>query len=523
MKKAVFLVNLVAISSNVFGMFNDYQYFSQNKYNQYAELNENCEDDQNQYKTWDVNNEIIYDYGAEPNESSEIDRLKAELREYKEQCASLYGENQRLKKTQNQNNVVQENYNKHQKREQKKKKFFEKIKAGNLNYIEQNATPFLVKTTDENGNTPVHIAINEENFDIAWFLISKFKCINLQNEKGETPLLFALKRNYTNEPLVQHLLNYRYTNVNISDNEGISPILLCINNGDFNTAWKLVLNGAEVDKRKEGSVKKEYISLYKDCRKYFEIFQTLKEGNYEEFVKLSKGSRKNEKHLIYTLPRFFSEVLEGRENINYRLKKGDTALITASRYRLFHLAEELIKKGADIDVQNNEGFSALINAAKNGDFALVKLLVKNNANLNLRTTDGNTALLMALRCGYRNIANYLIDRKYIGADLENKKGETPLLLAIKFADTELIYKLLARGANLKKVNPDCIKGSESICLYNDLKKAGYPGNKNTQNRDRFVSNKFQNSRKRNRGSLETNQGSTGIQIAGAANKRGRWK
>ena len=137
MKKAVFLVNLAAISSTVFGMFNNYQYSSQNKYNQYAELNENCEDDRDQYKTWDVNNEIIYDYGAElnessedvnneiiydygaePNESSEIDMLITKMREYEEQCASLYGENQRLKEAHNKNNVVRKSYNKHQKREQ---------------------------------------------------------------------------------------------------------------------------------------------------------------------------------------------------------------------------------------------------------------------------------------------------------------------------------------------------------------------------------------------------------------------
>ncbi len=369
---------------------------------------------------------------------------------------------------------------------------------------------------DANGNTPIHIALNEGNFDIVWYLISKFKCINLQNEKGETPLLFALKRNYINEPLVHHLLNYRRTNVNISDNKGISPILLCINNGDFNSAWKLILNDAQVDKVKEESVKKEYISLYKDCKKYFEIFQALKKGNYKESVNLSEESRRSNKHLIYELPGFFSEVLEGRKNINHRLKKGDTALITASCYRLFRLAKELIKGGADVNVQNNEGFSALINAAKNGDFDLVKLLVENNANLNLQTNNGNTALLMALRCGYRDIANYLIDQKYIRVDLENKKGETPLLLAIRFAKTELAYRLLARGAKLKKVNPDRIKGYESIWLYKHLQEAGYQKKNSTQNRDRFVSNKFQNPRKRNRES-------SAIQIVGAANKRSRWK
>ncbi len=107
MKRAVFLMNLVAISSTVFGMFNNYQCFSQNKHYQYAELNENYENDRDRYRTWNDSNETIYDYGTEPNEFSEIDRLETELRKYKEQCDSLYEENQRLKEARNQNNVVQ--------------------------------------------------------------------------------------------------------------------------------------------------------------------------------------------------------------------------------------------------------------------------------------------------------------------------------------------------------------------------------------------------------------------------------
>ena len=86
------------------------------------------------------------------------------------------------------------------------------------------------------------------------------------------------------------------------------------------------------------------------------------------------------------------------------------------------------------------------------NFALVKALVGSGANVNVSDEVGETPLLLAARQGQRDVVRYLIEQ---GANVNagDKKGDTPLSLVAAWhdgmaGDRDIINALLERGADI---------------------------------------------------------------------------
>lgn len=134
---------------------------------------------------------------------------------------------------------------------------------------------------------------------------------------------------------------------------------------------------------------------------------------------------------------------EGHRLTPAKNTKGNSSLMLAT-YHYPAAIPLLLLQGADINECNLYGETALITAASYGINPAINTLVANHAQL----VEG--ALLAAVLNGNLHSVKLLL---LVGAD-PNLPAETPLMIAAKTGNDEIINLLLDHGAAINQVNPD---------------------------------------------------------------------
>jgi len=111
------------------------------------------------------------------------------------------------------------------------------------------------------------------------------------------------------------------------------------------------------------------------------------------------------------------------------------------------------------------GSTALLFAARNGDVESAGLLLAAGARINDALPDGMTPLTLAVRSGQSETARFLIEK---GADVNDAKvGYTALHVAVLLGDLAVVKALMAHGANpnvqLSKAEP-IRRGGQDIAM-----------------------------------------------------------
>jgi ankyrin repeat protein len=136
---------------------------------------------------------------------------------------------------------------------------------------------------------------------------------------------------------------------------------------------------------------------------------------------------------------------------------GQTALMWAASQGHPQVTRVLIENGANVRYRSKRDFTALLFAARQGDSESARSLVAAGADVNEKTVDGSTPLLVAVASGQESTALTLLD---IGADpnLADSNGYTPLHAIVWKASAKvglvkpngssaLVKALLTHGAN----------------------------------------------------------------------------
>lgn len=158
-------------------------------------------------------------------------------------------------------------------------------------------------------------------------------------------------------------------------------------------------------------------------------------------------------------------LLEQGANIEARGWNGCTPLLLAAENSRGSIAKMLLERGANASAKDEQGDTVLMLAARAGNVDLVQELLRRGASQDERTR----ALFEALHGGPVGIvlvqgkdtapaelpadpwhltARLLLDT---GLDLEarDEEGNTPLMAAANYAQTEVVQMLLRRGADVK--------------------------------------------------------------------------
>ena len=123
---------------------------------------------------------------------------------------------------------------------------FKTIKRNNIEKIKELINGADVNIQNEDGDTLLHYAINDENYEIVKLLLEHSANVNAKDYYGDTPL-----HNTNNYEIAKLLIEYG-ANVNAKNEFGSTPLH---DVSDYNTTKLLIDNGADMNvKNKYGDI-----------------------------------------------------------------------------------------------------------------------------------------------------------------------------------------------------------------------------------------------------------------------------
>ena len=125
--------------------------------------------------------------------------------------------------------------------------------------------------------------------------------------------------------------------------------------------------------------------------------------------------------------------------VNAQNNDGETPLMLAAFYNYLDVAKVLIQREADV---NREGWTPLHYAATRGHREMMRLLLENEAYIDAEAPNGNTPLMMAARYASPLAVKLLLEE---GADptLVNQANESALDIALKTNNLQSAFYIRA--------------------------------------------------------------------------------
>ncbi|GFU11197.1 ankyrin-3 [Nephila pilipes] len=236
-------------------------------------------------------------------------------------------------------------------------------------------------------NTPLHLAVLHEHFEISKILLLNGADPNIQNEYGITPLHIAAEKGNTN--LVEILLEEK-ADVFITDYRNRSVIELAVLSNQLDVV-KLLVQMENIDVNLKS--KDDFTLLH--------------------FSALS-GSIDITEYLVEKRADIDAKDMYGSKPIHMAIRKGFTNIV-----------DFFLSCNMKIDDLDGNGLTLLHIAADRGEANISELLIKRKANINAFNLNNDTPIHLAAANGHKKVLDILLHN---GAfyNIRNKMGQTPL-------------------------------------------------------------------------------------------------
>lgn len=339
-----------------------------------------------------------------------------------------------------------------------------------------------VNAKDENGQTPLLLALNRDHLEVAELLVSSGADVDALDGRTGKPLLLSVGGR---KKRVEFLLS-KGADIEAKDGNGLTLLNLIAaysNERDYLEVIELLLEkGADIEARGYGDCtplqavaevgRKEAAEflLVHGARvdaapgRFFgtAVHQAMR-GGHKDMVRwcLSHGLEIPPLHqaAYFGQTGKVRSLLNTGGDVNQEDAAGFTALHCAVFGRNAETVKLLIDNGADVEASNAGHATLLLWACEGGYLDIVKLLVDNGAEVNGRAfgglmwgpmpMDNWSNLHAAAHMGHADVVEYLLTK---GADINAKciRGDgdlTPLHFAARKGHVDVVKALLARGAN----------------------------------------------------------------------------
>lgn len=248
--------------------------------------------------------------------------------------------------------------------------------------------------------------------------------------------------------------------VNKAERNGITPLHVAANAGNFSMVEALINNGADLN-AKAGD--KTALNLAKDGfesdqgQSYEAIAKLIEQSESwqargENIALLEKGARNNDLEAVKSL------IAKGTF-VNQADSEGETPLLLACKNGNVKMVHALLDASADFKQGDRDGEPPLFAAVRKGNSEIVQLLLDKGANINQANNDGNTILHLAASKGAKRTVSLLL-KSGADANIGRIKPDgkfssiTPLHEAAASGNTGIVEALLAGGAKIDQPRKD---------------------------------------------------------------------
>lgn len=250
--------------------------------------------------------------------------------------------------------------------------FIEAVKTNQLELLKSRTDEVkaLLKSSSKDQENALHIALQNQNYNLAEWLVESGAAINIPNREGATPL--ELIKNSKNEALINTVRMKRYEQWKKAENK-FEDLALSMAIEEDNPL-----------------IVKEFLDHKIDANYVYEdsAIPILVQTVFDES------------------PDCFELILNAGANLNTRFDTRPIITITAMLGE-FDMTKKLITKGADINDQDGPLSTALMFAAEEGYADIVQLLLENNADTSLKDINAEDALTKAKKNNHQEIVQLL--------------------------------------------------------------------------------------------------------------------
>ena len=343
-----------------------------------------------------------------------------------------------------------------------------------------------VNGTNKRGHAPIHFAAGLDKVDFAETLIRFGADVNLQDNMGRTPLIYAAS-NHNKSPMIALLIE-KGANANITDNTGMGPIHVATSSYltfDIERSDPLHLNQLTVNSKSNITAEAIDTPVNFDAVNTFvaggnvDIFEDVVvddviEKGADVFEAKSFGTITALQYMILQVP-LTSKTVSAAINMmkrgaksEARDKNGATFLHRAVHHSTISFAMDLAEL-TDVNAKDRMGLTPifrlfLISPVTDNFKSIAGKLVEVGAdlNINIPRIDGSFILHWAIDKMDKEKTRLLID---YGADVSivSTDGTVPLHRALIKKDFDTAKMLLDAGAD---INFKCSNGN--TLLYNEL-------------------------------------------------------
>ncbi|XP_017351760.1 transient receptor potential cation channel subfamily A member 1a [Ictalurus punctatus] len=361
-----------------------------------------------------------------------------------------------------------------------------------INLIVRIAGSQELDVADDEGNTPLHWAVQQDQSGSCSALLSLGANPNILNKASLSPLHLAVSLRHNH--IVEQLLTHSGTDVNLEDDLGNSPLLLAASVDNHEALLILHKNGARLccqnklghfpihaaafsgakrsmevvlQKGEEIGVPTEIHINYVDKSTSSPLHLAVRGGNLE-VIKLciAHGAKIDQQQCDKATALHFACTQGATEAVKVMLQAYErvydivnitdgafqTPLHKAAIFDHYELVEYLISQGADIDSTDCKGHSPLLLATSCGAWRSVNLLLSHGADLTVKDKTGCNFLHLAILQprGLKNLPADVLEHKTVRELLndEDSEGCTPLHYACRLGIPDSVKNMLGLEVSL---------------------------------------------------------------------------